>query len=340
MVRLSVVSYSIVALTCLPMLAAAATAQEIVRIPAQEAQLQLIRAIPISTEVTGALTYVNPTQEGQLVKKDDVLIKVNDAVIRAEVAHATTQAEQTTEIDFALKSRASVEQRLKTMEDANKREAKAWNANEMRQATLEVDKAQAQVRKSEDDKILYGLTAEIKKATLDQYAVKAPFDGMVTIVHRYPGQNVRPGDPVLTITDMSELRAALQVNFKHRDLLFVGDKVEIRIDTSERRDASQAAPEESGTKSLPVDIFKKNGPNAEAAPSPAESDEPGPDVDADGPVFIGEIKFIEPDIESRNLTSFVKLSVLVPNHLDKYGRYMLQEGMPVKAVILARKRTE
>ena len=33
-----------------------------------------------------------------------------------------------------------------------------------------------------------------------------------------------------------------------------------------------------------------------------------------------------------------RLGVTVPNRKDKNGRYMLQEGMPVKAVILAKKR--
>ena len=56
--------------------------------------------------------------------------------------------------------------------------------------------------------------------------------------------------------------------------------------------------------------------------------------------IIGEISFIEPTIESDTGASFVLLSVLVPNHQDKYGRYMLQEGLPVKAVVLARKRAE
>ena len=337
MVRLLLVALSILAFCGILVLQDGVSAQDVVRIPAEEAQLQLLRKVPISTEVTGKLISVNPTQEGTLVRKDDLLIKVNDSVILGEVAHAKAQAEQMTEIEFAQKSKDSAEYRLKTMKDANIRAEGAFNQNEIHQQELEVDKTHAQLSKSNDDKLLHGLTLEIKEATLAQYEVKAPFDGLVTQVHRYPGQNVRPGDPVLTITDMSELRAALKVNFQHRDSLFVGDAVEIRIDTSRNAGKAEGTPFSTDQKTDTGDFFNKKGPNSEPAPEPAVktlSDEP------DGKVFIGQIKFIEPTIESDTGASFVLLSVLVPNHQDKYGRYMLQEGLPVKAVVLARKRAE
>ncbi len=339
MVRLFSVALSISAFCGVLMLGHSAAAQEIVRIPTEDAQLQLLRKVPISTEVAGKLIIVNPTQEGTLVRKDDLLIKVNDSVILGEVAHAQAQAEQMTEIDFAQKSKDSAEFRLKTMKDANIRAEGAFNQNEIHQQELEVEKAHAQLSKSNDDKLLYGLTLEIKKATLAQYEVKAPFDGLVTQVHKYPGQSVRPGDPVLTITDMSELRAALKVNFVHRDSLFVGDAVEIRIDTARKARNAEGTPLGTGTESKrdAGDFFNRKGPNSEAEAESAVDtllDEP------DGKVFIGEIKFIEPTIESDTGASFVLLSVLVPNHQDEYGRYMLQEGLPVKAVVLARKRAE
>ena len=337
MVRLLSLALSISAFCGVLMLRHSVSAQEVVRILAEDAQLQLLRKVPISTEVAGKLTTVNPTQEGTLVKKDDLLIKVNDSVILGEVAHAKAQAEQTTEIEFAQKSKESAEFRLKTMTDANIRAEGAFNQNEIHQQELEVEKAHAQLSKSNDDKLLYGLTLEIKTATLAQYEVKAPFDGLVTQVHKYPGQSVRPGDPVLTITDMSELRAALKVNFKHRDSLFVGDAVEIRINTAQKAGNAEETPFGTEPKRDAGDFFNRKGPNSEPAPEPAGealSDE------TDGKVFIGEIKFIEATIERNTGAYFVLLSVLVPNHQDEYGRYMLQEGLPVEAVVLARKRAE
>ncbi len=326
------------AVCCMLLSEGSAFAQDVERIPVERAyaQLQLLREVPVSTEVTGKLIEVNPTQEGQLVRRDDVLIRVNDAVIRAEVAHADAQAEQTTEIEFASKSKVSAEYRLRTMEEANMRSPGAYNPNEMRQQQLEVDKTDAQLAKSRDDKILYGLTAEIKRATLAQYEVKAPFDGLVTQVHRYPGQNVRPGDPVLTITDMSELRAELKVNFIHRDSLFVGDSVEIRIDTAGESEDTEATQFGSEPKKNSGAFFNTDGPKAGPTPAAVAS---APSTSLDGEVFIGVISFLKPTIEKTGV-SFVKLSVLVQNQQDKYGRYKLQAGLPVTAVVLAKKRAE
>ena len=58
--------------------------------------------------------------------------------------------------------------------------------------------------------------------------MRATCDGQVTLVKVFPGQNVRPGEQVLELTDMSTLRAQVKVPAKDRKLLFVGDKVEIR----------------------------------------------------------------------------------------------------------------
>ena len=97
---------------------------------------------------------------------------------------------------------------------------KSFSENEIRQTELEVQKSKASLAKAREDKEILGLTLETKTAQLAQYQVSAPFDGLVTKIHRWPGQSVRPGDPVITITDMSLLRAVLKVDYKRREEVF------------------------------------------------------------------------------------------------------------------------
>lgn len=312
--------------------------QDVMRIDATEAQMQIKRQVPISSEVAGTLVTVNPSEEGILVGKGEMLIKLNDSVIAAEVARARKQSTLTTEIEFAEVALATALEGQTQKRDANVRRPGAFTPSEMRQVDLEVRKGEAQLAKSKEDKGLAELDLKIKEAQLNQYTVFAPFDGFVTKVQKYPGQNVRPGDPVLTLTDMSELRASVKVHFKHRDLLFVGDEVEIRIMT--QRGAGAVEREPATTPADDTDsIFgeaptgKKGGPSANLGLSLE------PDETSDAEVFVGRIDLIDPKVEPDSTQSLmIRLGVTVPNRQDKYARYMLQEGMPVKAVILAKKR--
>ncbi len=300
-------------------------------IKAEEARMELIRQVPISTEVTGRLVNVSPNEEGQYVKEGDLLIEVNDELINKEVAEASKKAASVVEIEFARvaldKARVDLQQR----EEANK-EFQSFSPTEMRQTALEVQKSEASLAKSLEDKEVLGLTLETKQAQLAQYKVHAPFDGLVTKVHRWAGQSTRPGDPVLTITDMSVLRAVLKIDYKRRNEVFVGDPVEIRIDTtgkSLRPDPKAFTEEQPAVKDKTGDeLFGRGGPSAPAPVAAAQEEE----------VFTGTIRFIDPTLEKKANTVYLSVQVDVPNRKDKFGRYLLQQGLPIEAVIIPQKR--
>jgi len=58
----------------------------------------------------------------------------------------------------------------------------------------------------------------------------------------------------------------------------------------------------------------------------------------EGEVFEGTISLIEPTLEKKSNTVLLLVDVEVPNRKDKYGRYLLQEGLPIEAIILPKKR--
>ncbi len=303
------------------------------QIKAEEARLELIRQVPISPEVNGKLLKVSPNVEGQYVKEGDLVIEVDDNKIREEVEEFKKKAESVVEIDFAITALAKAEVDLEQRKEANK-EYPSFSPTEMRQTELEVKKSKASLDKAEEDKEIHGLTLATKLAQLAEYKVHAPFDGLVTKVHRWPGCSVRPGDPILTITDMSVLRAVLKIDYKRRNEVFVGDPVEIRIDATGKSlrsdpkaltDDQPAAREKSGD-----ELFGRGGPSA-AEPAPAAQEDE---------VFTGTIRFIDPTLEKKSNAVYLNVHVDVPNRKDKFGRYLLQQGLPIEAVIIPQKRDQ
>ncbi|HQZ68517.1 MAG TPA: HlyD family efflux transporter periplasmic adaptor subunit, partial [Planctomycetaceae bacterium] len=200
-------------------------AQDPKPIRAEEARLELTRQVPISTEVTGRLRTVNPSRLGARVRMGDLMIEVEDELIKCEVAEAQSKADSEVEIKFAVVAKEKAELDLAQRREANLKREKSFSDNEIRQSELEVQKTEAQRKKSIEDKEVLNLTLATKTTQLAQYNVYAPFDGIVTKIQRWPGQSVRPGDPVLTVTDMSILKAVLKVDFRRRSEVFEGDKV-------------------------------------------------------------------------------------------------------------------
>ena len=302
-------------------------------IKAEDARIELIRQVPISTEVTGKLVNVSPNEEGQYVKEGDLLIEVNDELINKEVTEASKKAASVVEIEFAKVALDKAKVDLLQREEANK-EYPSFSPTEMRQTALEVQKSEASLAKSLEDKEVLGLTLETKQAQLAQYKVHAPFDGLVTKVHRWPGQSVRPGDPVLTITDMSVLRAVLKIDYKRRSEVFVGDPVEIRIDMtgkSLKPDPKAFTDDQPSAQDKTADeLFGRGGPSAPEPLAAAQEDE----------VFTGTIRFIDPSLEKKSNAVYLTVHVDVPNRKDKFGRYLLQQGLPIEAVIIPQKRNQ
>ena len=71
-------------------------------IKAEEARIEIIREVPISTEVTGKLKSVHPGKEGLYVKQGELMIEVADDLIRKEVAEAQKKSDSVVEIEFAV----------------------------------------------------------------------------------------------------------------------------------------------------------------------------------------------------------------------------------------------
>ncbi|MFN9720974.1 MAG: efflux RND transporter periplasmic adaptor subunit [Planctomycetota bacterium] len=317
-------------------------AQDVQRVPAFRTVVKVLRETEIPMEVAGTLKTVVPTEEGIFVRKGDLLAAVNDEVIKAEVAAADFEAEMVkVEIEFARIALENAELDLKAKLDANRESADAYSPSEIRQVQLEVEKSKASLSKSQKDQQAKELAAQVKHAELKRYSAFAPHDGCITDIRMFPGQSPRQGDPVLTLTDLSVLEAEVQVPFQYRDLLHVGDEVEFRQNSGVR--AALAPRETQRAADRPVadedSLFRPSEPAKDEPVFGKSDDDEAPSISpgdsGSDEIFSGRIKFIKPRLVKEQNQAYVVLSVHVTNPRDGEGRYRLQEGMELDAVVLS-----
>ena len=307
------------------------TAESQERVPVSKGAIRILKQVPLSSEIPGHLIFVNPTEEGQLVRRGDIVIRLNDDLIAAQHVLAQRKAASEVEIKFAEVALDKATVDLEVQLEANSLSPGTYTESEIRQSKLEVKKAEAQLEKSREDKIILELEAQAKGVELKQYEVKSPIDGVVTEVHRWPGEAVRQGDPVLTITDLTVVRAVLDVDYGYRDLVSVGDTVEViatgRPMATPAEDTSEQPTRPAGTSILSDFNGSTGKEDSGSIQRPAAAGRIA------GERFTGTVTYISTKLTpgaSRQLEVYVN----VPNRQDSQGRFLLLEGVGVQAWIL------
>lgn len=321
-------------------------AQNVVRIPVETAQIRLIKEVQLSPEVNGTLVFLSAADEGHVVRTGEVVFKLDDSIIQGQYTLAKDKVTDT-EIKFGEIAMENATIELGVIREANARTPNnpAYTQAEVRQAELEVSKAEATLKKAQEEKHNLENEVQVKASELKQYTVESKMDGVVTQIHRYPGQNVRPGDPVITVSDISMLRAELLVNYRYIQSISVGDEVEIDITTTESGSltkpvAENPPPGESRSRGILDDApgLRNTAPGFSTPPAPAV--EPLPAASRPSPAavprnerFVGQVSYILPKLDDNRR---IRVWVNVPNRMDERGRYILKEKVEVRATILGR----
>lgn len=157
-------------------------------------------SIMISAELSGRIARINFT-EGQPVTQGQVLVELDDAVARAELAQA--------EANLALaQSRLERSQRLQTAGFVSK-EAKE-------DASIALQLQQAAI--------------ELAKARLEKTRIIAPFDGVVGLRNVSIGEYVNPGQDIAPLESIQVLKADFRLPERYVSDIRVGQTLEIRVD--------------------------------------------------------------------------------------------------------------
>ena len=162
--------------------------------------LNALREVRIHTQEEGRLTAL-PFSEGDAVKAGDVVVQLDDTLLRVQLERAAATRKQAAE-DV---------KRLKEL-----RGSKLISENEYTRAVTALEVAEA------DERLL--------QTRLGYTTIKAPFDGVVMARLSEPGNIIERHQHILTIADPSSLVTELPVSELILPGLAIGDVAQVRID--------------------------------------------------------------------------------------------------------------
>ncbi|QYJ22799.1 efflux RND transporter periplasmic adaptor subunit [Achromobacter sp. ES-001] len=162
--------------------------------------LEATRQVQVPAEVDGRVTQILFTA-GQTVKAGQLLVQMNDAPERGELARLEAQARN---------ARALLERTRRLLPQ------QAATREQLDQAQADYDQAAADIRRVQ--------------ALIEQKRVKAPFDGMLGVRRVHLGQFARAGDPLVSLTDASTLYANITLPEQALGAVRAGQTVAVTVD--------------------------------------------------------------------------------------------------------------
>jgi multidrug resistance efflux pump len=173
----------------------------------------------VAAQEPGVLTEL-PVNEGDLVKTNQLLAKIDDNLQQMEVRVATfklgvakEQAKSDINVRYSKASEKVAEAVYLRDVDANNKVAGSVAQAFVQQHLLEQRAAALSIEKSEMELRIAGLQSKVSEAELDAAAekverhhVKSPLDGQVQKINRHLGEWVQAGDPVIRVVRVNRLR--------------------------------------------------------------------------------------------------------------------------------------
>jgi RND family efflux transporter MFP subunit len=194
------------------------------------------RRATVSSKVTGKVVEVN-VEEGQAVRKGQVLARLDDSQVRSALSVAEAQ--------LALSRRGAAEDQAKLREAELSRDRRlalvkegVVGKAELDTAQSEVESLQARIAYSQEQILVSQSQVNARRTDLDDMVVRAPFDGVAISKDAQPGEMISPVSAgggftrtgICTIVDMSSLEVEVDVNESYINRVRPGQPVEAVLD--------------------------------------------------------------------------------------------------------------
>lgn len=153
------------------------------------------RVAQLSAEVSGQVETVN-VEVGDRVGTGDTLLQLDREIEQFSLQSLQAETEQ---------ARAQLADARRRYQDAEQlRQQKSISANELRllQAEVEIDAAALRQRQAEERR---------QQARVERHTLKAPFAGVISERAAEIGEWIEPGNPVLTLVAIDDLRIDFRV---------------------------------------------------------------------------------------------------------------------------------
>ena len=163
--------------------------------------LEAPRTVHIHTEQAGRIIKL-PYYEGDKVKLGEVLVRLDDALLRVSLAREVASRKQT-EVDL---------RRLQKLVPST-----LATEDELARARTAVELAEAE--------------ESLQRTLLSRTVIKAPFNGIISARLKEPSDIVSINEHLLTLFDPDIMTAAVQVPEQLHSRVVIGDAVKVRIDS-------------------------------------------------------------------------------------------------------------
>ncbi len=209
----------------------------LVRMPLSESAAGTVQAVhetTIASKILSRVTEVN-IKAGQTVKKDDVLLRLDDTDLRAKFQQAKSNV---TMVEAALNQAVIDEKRLGTLLKSNAISQQEYDkvATKLKSVTAELKRSQEAVNETQ--------------SILDYASILSPIDGTVIDKKVDVGDTVVPGQGLLKLFDPTRMQLVANVRETLALRLKVGQNIGVKIDSLNKicsGTVSEIVPESSST---------------------------------------------------------------------------------------------
>ncbi len=196
-------------------------------------RIQPVLQVKISAEVSGEIIEL-PVHEGQQVTKGQLLVKIKPdfylaALHQAEAGYEGAQA-----------GKSSSEANLRKVTSDFKRAKELFASNLIPQSDYDAaqasfDAAQAQVEAAVHQVAMSKANVDSAKDSLDKTTIVAPLDGTISKLNSRLGERVlgtiqNVGTDIMTIADLNEMEARIDIGENDVILISPGQKARLEVD--------------------------------------------------------------------------------------------------------------
>jgi len=201
-------------------------------------QIQPVVQVTISPEVSGEIIEL-PVKEGQFVNKGDLLVKINPDVYIA----ATNQADASYKSALAAKvSAAASLEKAQADYDRNLElfKSKLLSESDFIGFKATRDVAQAQLDSADDQVNVAKAAVDSAEEELDRTTIVSPLTGTITSLNSEVGERVlgtvqNAGTEIMTISDLNEIEARVDVGEMDVVGIKAGQKAQLEVDAFKDR---------------------------------------------------------------------------------------------------------
>lgn len=161
--------------------------------------------IELRSEISGKVIHIG-FEEGRRVNKGDLLIKINDADLQAQLKKAEIKRVLLADDEFRTKELLS--KNLTSQQNYDKA------LNDLNSQIAEIEYIYAQIAKTE---------------------IKAPFDGLVGLRSISEGSYVTPNIPIATLQKIDQVKIDFSISQKYFDVIKAGTQISIRLSGSAKK---------------------------------------------------------------------------------------------------------